>query len=46
VNAIGFAVATAFPKHRASAGLKVFSEFANRSTYEGWSVQLQGAVSF
>ena len=45
INAIGFALAASFPKHRASAGFKYFSEFANRSTYEGWSVQLQGAVS-
>ena len=46
VNAIGVAATAAFPKHKASAGLKWFSEFANRSTYEGWSLQLQGAVSF
>ena len=46
VNAIGLAATAAFPKHQASAGLKWFSEFANRSTYEGWSLQLQGAVSF
>lgn len=46
VNAIGVAATAAFPRHNSSAGLKWFSEFANRSTYEGWSLQLQGAVSF
>ena len=45
VNAIGFAVVTAFPKHRASLGLRYFHEFANRSTYQGYSLQLSGSIS-
>jgi hypothetical protein len=46
VNALGFAVNSAFPKHKASLGLKCFKEFANRSTFEGYSVQFSGSISF
>lgn len=46
VNALGFAVAAAFPRRRISLTLKYFDEFANRSSYEGYSVQATGAISF
>jgi hypothetical protein len=46
VNGLGFAVNTAFPKHKAAVGLKYFKEFANRSTFQGYSVQLSGSISF
>ena len=46
VNALGFAVNSAFPKHKASLGLKYFKEFANRSTFQGYSVQFSGSISF
>ena len=46
VNALGFAVTSAFPKHKASLGFKYFKEFANRSTFQGYSVQLSGSISF
>ena len=46
VNALGFALSAAFPKQKASLGFKYFDEFADRSTYEGFSVQVQGAVHF
>jgi hypothetical protein len=46
INALGFAVTATFPKQRASLGFKFFDEFADRSTYEGLSVQLQGAIHF
>ncbi|MGB6194311.1 MAG: transporter [Terracidiphilus sp.] len=46
INALGFAVIAAFPKQKASLGIKYFDEFANRSTYEGYSVQIQGAIHF
>ena len=45
VNALGVALNGAFPGHRASLGLKYFNEFANRSTYEGYSLQLVGAIT-
>jgi hypothetical protein len=46
VNALGFAVNSAFPKHKASVGFKYFKEFANRSTFQGYSVQFSGSISF
>ena len=44
VNAIGLAVNSAFPTHRASVGLKYFKEFSNRSTFQGYSLQLSGSI--
>ncbi len=46
INSVGFALIAAFPKQKASLGFKYFDEFANRSTYEGYSVQVQGAIHF
>jgi hypothetical protein len=46
VNALGVAASGVFPKHRASVALKYFDEFANRATFEGYSVQLAGAIAF
>jgi hypothetical protein len=46
VNALGFAVNTTFPKQKAAVGLKYFKEFADRSTFQGYSVQFSGAISF
>jgi hypothetical protein len=46
VNALGFAVNVAFPQHKASLGLKYFKEFADRSTFQGYSVQFSGSISF
>jgi hypothetical protein len=44
VNALGLAVNSTFPKHRASVGLRYFKEFANRSTFQGYSLQLSGSL--
>ena len=46
VNSLGFALNSAFPKHKASLGLKYFKEFSNRSTYQGYSVQVSGSIHF
>jgi hypothetical protein len=46
VNALGFAVTGALPKRKVSFALKYFKEFANRSTFQGYSLQVLGAVSF
>jgi hypothetical protein len=46
VNSLGFAVNSAFPKHKASLGVKYFKEFSNRSTFQGYSVQISGSISF
>jgi hypothetical protein len=46
VNALGVAVNSAFPNRKASLGFKYFQEFANRSTFQGYSVQVSGSISF
>jgi hypothetical protein len=46
VNALGVAASGAFPKHRVSVVVKYFDEFANRATFEGYSVQVAGAIAF
>jgi hypothetical protein len=46
INAIGFASSVAFPSRKASLGVKFFDEFADRSTYQGFSLQLSGSISF
>lgn len=46
VNALGFASSLLFPKRKLSLGFKFFEEFANRSTFQGFSLQVSGAVSF
>ena len=46
VNALGFAVNSTFPKHKAALGLKYFKEFADRSTFQGYSIQFTGSISF
>jgi hypothetical protein len=45
VNSVGFAVNTVFPKHKTSLGLKFFKEFMNRSTFQGYSVQISASIS-
>jgi hypothetical protein len=46
VNAFGFALVAAFPKRKASLGLRYFKEFADRATFQGYSAQVSGAISF
>lgn len=46
INAFGLAVNIAFPKKKASLGFKYFNEFADRSTFQGYSLQLVGAITF
>jgi len=46
VNAIGFASNLTFPKQKANIGVKFFEEFANRSTFQGFSLQFSGSISF
>ena len=45
VNSVGFAVNSAFSKRKASLGLKFFKEFMNRSTFQGYSVQISASIS-
>jgi hypothetical protein len=46
VNALGFASSLLFPKRRANLGMKFFKEFANRSSFQGFSLQFSGSISF
>lgn len=46
INSLGVASSAAFPEQKASLGFKFFEEFADRSTYEGFSFQVQGAIHF
>ena len=46
VNAIGFTANVVWPQRRVSLGLKYFKEFANRSTFQGYSTQISGSVGF
>lgn len=45
VNALGFAANMNMPA-RVNVGVKYFKEFLNRSTFQGHSFQLSGAISF
>ena len=46
VNSMGFAASVVWPQRRVSLGLKYFKEFANRSTFQGYSTQISGSVGF
>jgi hypothetical protein len=45
VNALGFASSVNLPK-KINIGFKYFQEFANRSTFQGHSIQISGAIKF
>ncbi len=44
INSLGVGLSAAFPKQKASLALRLFQEFADRSTYQGYSVQLSGST--
>jgi hypothetical protein len=46
VNALGFAANVALPAKKVSLGVKYFREFSSRSTFQGYSVQISGALTF
>jgi hypothetical protein len=45
VNALGFASSVNLPA-KVNIGFKYFQEFSNRSTFQGHSVQISGAIKF
>jgi hypothetical protein len=45
VSALGFSANISL-KHRIGFGSKFFKEFASRSTFQGYSVQLTGSIKF
>jgi hypothetical protein len=46
VNALGAAANISSPARKVSLGFKYFKEFANRSTLQGYSVQISGSIKF
>jgi hypothetical protein len=46
VNAMGFAANVAMPRQKLNFGVKYFKEFANRNTFQGYSVQVSGSYKF
>jgi hypothetical protein len=46
VHAIGIGSNATFPEPRISLGMRFFKEFANRSTFEGFSLQVSAAIGF
>ena len=46
VQAIGFASNLSLPARKVSLGLKYFKEFSNRSSFQGYTLQIAGAVTF
>ena len=46
VNALGFASNLMLPDRKVSLGAKYFKEFSNRSTYQGYSLQISGSINF
>jgi hypothetical protein len=46
VSALGFASNVIFPLREVSLGFKYFKEFANRATFQGYSVQISGSIRF
>ena len=46
INAIGVASQFAFPNQPVNLGFKYFDEFANRSSFQGYSLQFTAVVNF
>jgi hypothetical protein len=46
VNALGFTSNMVFPGRNISVGVKYFREFLNRSTFQGYSLQISGSIKF
>jgi len=46
VNALGFTTNAALWNRKVNLGMKYFKEFANRSTFQGYSLQFSGSVRF
>jgi hypothetical protein len=46
VNALGFSSALAIPNRKLNLGVRFFEEFANRATFQGYSVQFSASIGF
>ena len=46
INALGFGSSLVLPARKVSVGVKYFKEFEDRSTYQGYSLQITGSIKF
>jgi hypothetical protein len=46
VNALGFASSLMLPARKVSVGVKYFKEFEDRSTFQGYSLQITASIKF
>ncbi len=46
VNALGFASSLMLPTRKVSVGVKYFKEFEDRSTFQGYSLQITASIKF
>ena len=46
INALGFGSSLVLPARKVSVGVKYFKEFDDRSTYQGYSLQITGSIKF
>jgi hypothetical protein len=46
INALGFAANLGFPRRKMTFGARFFEEFADRSTFQGFSLQFSASLSF
>jgi hypothetical protein len=46
VNALGIGANVLSPSRKVSVGARYFREFSNRATYQGYSLQISGAITF
>jgi hypothetical protein len=46
VNALGFASTVVLPERKMNIGVRYFQEFVNRSTFQGYSLQISGSIKF
>lgn len=46
VNAVGLASTLMLPARKVSLGVKYFKEFSDRSTFQGYSLQITGSIKF
>ena len=46
VNALGFGSTFILPSRKVTVGLKYFEEFEDRSTFQGYSIQITASIKF
>ena len=46
INSFGFAANINLPSRKSSLGLKYFDEFSNKSTFQGYALQISGSLTF